>query len=115
MSERLENDFTMPLFSATKTWPAGVTSTSIGVFSPVIAVLCSKPAGSVAAPATPGAISAARQAKTIVKTARRRAISRMDIGPPWPARRSGGIVANPVKLGGSFESQRSGESLIARD
>src|SRR4051794_26820588 len=100
----------IPLFSATNTWPAGVTSTSMGVLSPVIGVDSAKPAGSVAAPAAPAAISAETHARTMQKATRTRVV--LDI---WPslARRSGEVVANPKQAGGSLRSQRKRTARIA--
>ena len=50
-SERSSKVWIVPPFSATNTRPFGAISASIGSFSPVIAVVRSKPGGSVSAPA----------------------------------------------------------------
>jgi hypothetical protein len=73
-SVKLVYVFTMPLFSATNTRPLGATSTSIGFSSPVIRVVCWKPAGSVTAPAMPGMTSMARHASKVAIAARKPAV-----------------------------------------
>ena len=74
------NVFTIPLFSATKTRPFAAISMSMGSVRPEIAVVCSKPGGSVTADAgfalgirATSATSATRASRT-----RRRAVARGD-------------------------------------